>query len=134
MPYGEIVTDSFRLLWRQKRLLLFSLLGFLIIMIGLAIYQYSTLGIMNGYLSMMGAIVSDPYGDPSAAIENLGATGLGMLAGFGALGLLSLIGYVVNLFMRAATLQEAREAWSGRPVIHRFTAPVVTAVMRGFCA
>ncbi|MCO6450998.1 MAG: hypothetical protein J5I90_09460 [Caldilineales bacterium] len=115
MPYGEIIGSSFRLIWQEKKLWLFGLIGVALSSLGVGIY----LALVMGWQSNLMRMITDPVFNAPGDPEEVLAAMFGSLSWFfGALGLLGcfgIIGYVLNLFMRGATIGEAGRAWRKQP-------------------
>jgi hypothetical protein len=113
MPYGEIFMGTFAQMWRHKRLWLFGLLGVLISSVGLAIYQLFQARWQSDWFGMMERMAENPDVFPQGLASNMLSKMAWLWAGLGLLLLCTLLGYVVNLIMRGATMNEAAIAWSG---------------------
>ena len=116
MPFGEIFTGTFSQIWRHNRLWLFGLLGLALTSIGLGIYQLFQFRWQNQLADMMGGVSGTPGVMPPRFFSELmpALTWLGV--GFGIWMLVSLLGYITNLVMRGATMNEAAVAWAGERV------------------
>ncbi|MBX7236600.1 MAG: hypothetical protein K1X65_19620 [Caldilineales bacterium] len=113
MPYNEIIRLGFRTLWRQKPLWLFGLLGTLLPALGAGLYFGGILVWQQSFLTQLMALTMNQQPDYLSVMRIL-TGGLRGLAGvWGALACIGLIGYVVNLVMRAATVTEASRALAG---------------------
>ena len=111
MPYGEIFISTFKTIWRHKRLWLFGLLGTLLVSLGGGIQQAMAMSWQRQWLGPLKPFPGPegpPGGSPLTAMAGLW-TGLGILC------LAGVIGYVINLVMRGATISEAAIAWRGEP-------------------
>jgi len=133
MNYGQIFGDTFRVMWREKKLWVFgliglalsSLLGMVAGVAGLSL-QRNMLGALNREMSRGGP--EDPARILSAVFGNLAA--FGVLFGLVMLG--SLVAYVINLAMRPATIREAGRAWRGEAVSVRRGSREGVSAMLGF--
>ena len=114
MDYGEIFVGTFKTIWRHKRLWLFGLLGTLLAAIGSAIYQGMTLNWQNRWFDIFNEMMQQP-GRPGAERfpGQLMGSLAGLFAGMAIMMLAALLGYIVNLVMRGATISEASVAWGG---------------------
>lgn len=117
MQYGQIFGDSFRVMWREKKLWLFGLIGLaLSSLLGMVAgvaglnFQRNLIGTINQEMMRGGR------GNPDRMLETV----------FGSLGIFfvvislvmlgALVAYVINLAMRPATIRAAMRAWQGEPV------------------
>ncbi len=114
MNYREIFTDTFKLIWREKKLVVIGLFGSLILALAFVIYFA---GAMQGQMSLI-AITAGANGEmiDEKAGEALWKSVLVYVASLGVAGLLGLIGYVVNLIARAGIVAEGERAWRGEKV------------------
>ncbi len=114
MNYGDILTDSFKILWKEKKLWIIGALGTALFAIGNMFY---TGGYLNWYQSMMRRMMSGPeFPDPETMASEIGTMLYGYVAIMALWGVFSLIGYVVNLAARGGGIAEAGRAWQGEPV------------------
>ncbi len=113
MPYGEIFMGTFAQIWRHKRLWLFGLLGVLISSVGLAIYQLFQARWQSDWFGMMERMAENPDVFPQGLASDMLSKMAWLWAGLGLLLVCTLLGYVVNLIMRGATMNEAAIAWAG---------------------
>jgi hypothetical protein len=109
MNYGQILTNTFRILWREKKLLLFSLLGTALLAVGTVLYGGTKVWLQ---VNLMPESTSQPLTDIELGEQMLRdfaiyAAMMGILAVFG------LGGYLVNLITRAGLVAEAARAWRG---------------------
>lgn len=116
MNYGEIIVDSFHVIWREKKLWLLGIIGLCIGAIASGSYMASWFNWQSNFM----ASLTDPgflaSGDPEEMIRTiLGRMG-GLVGGMAIMGCASVIGYIVNLVMRGATIGEAGRAWRGDSV------------------
>lgn len=113
MPYSEIISTGFRTLWRQKPLWLFGLLGTLLPALAAGIYLGSIFVWQQSFTRHLLALTTTQQLDYLTVMRIL-TLGLRGLAGvWSVLACVSLIGYAVNLVMRAATASEAARALAG---------------------
>ncbi len=117
MPYSQLLTATFKLIWREKTLWLFGLLGAGLPMLANILF---TVGGTNWQQRLFEQF--DP-GSHALRIANQPdlprqlVREMALFFGLMIVGLLVLgIGYVVNLAMRAATIHEAAYAWRNEPV------------------
>jgi hypothetical protein len=113
MPFGEIFIGTFVQIWRHKRLWLFGLLGTLISSIGLVVYQTLQFRWQSSWFGMMDRMTENPDILPQGFAFDLLSSMAWLWAGIGLLLLCTLLGYLVNLVMRSATMHEAATAWAG---------------------
>ena len=113
MPFGEIFTGTFSQMWRHKRLWLFGVLGLALTSIGLGIYQLLQFRWQSQFFDMMGGVRAHPGVTPERFFGEMMSTMTWLWTGWGVWVLASLLGYVTNLVMRAATMREADIAWAG---------------------
>jgi hypothetical protein len=111
MEYGVIFAGAWRTIWREKRLWLFGLLGLLLAAIGSAAYLAFSMNWQRDYFAMIGRLTAG--GRPEAFAGQMIGSMTWLWLGIGLLMLASLIGYLINLVMRAATIHEAALAWNG---------------------
>ncbi len=106
MPYGDIFVGTFQTIWRHGRLWLYGLLGNALMVIGSLVFSASMFAFMTSVLrpTRLPPAISSPFSSAAGAL----LVG-GMCAGI----LLWLASYVLNLYMRAATICEAAAAWAG---------------------
>jgi len=113
MPFGEIFTGTFSQIWRHKRLWLFSLLGLAFTSIGLGIYQLFQFRWQSQWFDLMGGVRDNPTVMPQRFFGEMMSAMTWLWIGWGIWMLVSLLGYLVNLVMRGATIHEADGAWAG---------------------
>lgn len=115
MPFGEIITGAFQLIWRQKKLLLFSLIGLALYAVGLLIYQLAIASWIGRYFDWINTMMVNP--DPSPSMMGDFFTGMaGMWIGAAVFMLLSLLSYFVGLVTTSGLILEASRARDGEPV------------------
>ncbi len=113
MPFGEIFIGTFSQIWRHKRLWLFGLLGVALTSIGGGIYQFFQFRWQSQFVDMLGGARANPSAVPARFFGDMMSAMTWLWAGFGIWMLVSLLGYVINLIMRVATMNEATFAWGG---------------------
>lgn len=133
MQYGQIFGDSFRVIWREKKLWLFGLIGLaLSSLLGMVAgvaglnFQRNLISTINQEMMLGGR------GNPDRMVEAI----------FGSLGIFfvvislvmlgSLVAYVINLAMRAGTIRAAMRAWQGESVSVRRASQEGASHMLGF--
>ena len=110
MPYGEIFVGTFKTIWRHKKLWLFGLLGLSLIALGNGMYLGIMLNWERRWFGLLGEMSQMPGGPaPDQMMPGL----IWVFVGLGILALAGLLGYLVNLVMRGATINEAAVAWRG---------------------
>jgi hypothetical protein len=60
MPFGEIFTGSFQLIWRHKKLFLFPVIGMALYAIGMFVYQLAGAAWLTRYLDWLNAMMRNP--------------------------------------------------------------------------
>ena len=133
MQYGQIFSDTFRILWREKKLWVFGLIGLALSsvlgMVGGAAglnFQRQVIETVNRELSR-----GRPGGEDEVLAMILGNFAIfGVLIGLVLLG--ALVSYVINLAMRAGTVREAMRAWNGESVSIRRGSREGASSMLGF--
>jgi hypothetical protein len=113
MPFGELFTGTFGQIWRHKRLWLFGLFGLALTSIGLLIYQVFQYRWQGEWFSMMGDMTQNLGQMPDWYFSNMLSTMVWLWVGMGVWMVVGLLGYIVNLVMRGATMNEAAVAWGG---------------------
>ena len=113
MPFGELFTGTFGQIWRHKRLWLFGLLGLALTSIGLLVYQVFQYRWQSGWLTTMGDLTKNPGMMPERYVSTLMSSMVWLWVGMGIWLIVGLLGYIVNLVMRGATMNEAAVAWGG---------------------
>jgi hypothetical protein len=113
MPFGEIFTGTFGQIWRHKRLWLFGLLGLALSSVGMLIYQVFQYRWQGAWFSMVGDMLKSPEMAPEWYFRNMMSTLVWLWAGLGLWMIVGVIGYVVNVVMRGATMSEAAITWGG---------------------
>jgi hypothetical protein len=113
MPFGELFTGTFGQIWRHKRLWLFGLLGLALTSIGMLVYQVFQYRWQSGWLATMGDLMKNPGMMPDWYFSTLMSTMVWLWVGMGIWLIVGLLGYIVNLVMRGATMNEAAIAWGG---------------------
>lgn len=113
MPYSEIISISFRTLWREKPLWLFGLLGTLLPALGSGLYLGSMAVWQQSVLTHLMALTMTQQLDYLTVMRVLTLGVRGLAGSLGIMACLGLIGYIVNLAMRAATVSEASRALAG---------------------
>jgi len=113
MPFGELFTGTFGQIWRHKRLWLFGLLGLALTSIGLLVYQVFQYRWQSGWLTTMGDLMKNPGMMPERYFSTMMSSLVWLWAGMGLWLIVGLLGYLINLVMRGATMNEAAIAWGG---------------------
>ena len=113
MPFGELFTGTFGQIWRHKRLWLFGLLGLALTSIGLMVYQVFQYRWQSGWLTTMGDLMRNPGMMPERYFNTMMSSMVWLWVGMGIWVIVGLFGYIVNLVMRGATMNEAAIAWGG---------------------
>jgi hypothetical protein len=113
MPFGELFTGTFGQIWRHKRLWLFGLLGLALTSIGLLVYQVFQYRWQSAWLASMGDLTKNPGMLPDQYFGAMMSSLVWLWVGMGIWLLVGLLGYIVNLVMRGATMSEAAVAWGG---------------------
>lgn len=113
MPYSEIINSAFRTLWRQKPLWLFGLLGTLLPGLSAGIYLGSMFVWQQSFMRHLMALTSTQQLDYLTVMRVLTVGLRGLAGAWSVLACVGLIGYFVNLVMRAATASEAARALAG---------------------
>ena len=134
MQYGQIFGDSFRVIWREKKLWVFGLIGLaLSSLLGMVAgvaglnFQRNLIGTINQEMMRGGR------GNPDRILETVFGS-LGIFFVIISLAMLgSLISYVINLAMRPATIRAAMRAWQGESVSVRRGSQEGASSMLGFC-
>ena len=117
MNYGALITDSFRLIWREKRLWLLGLIGLLLYIFISALSLTMSIGWPNFWVTQIQEWRPGPGLPPAELLRQLwGAMG-GLLWLFVLFMILALAHYGVSLVVRAAIISEAQQAWQGQPVV-----------------
>jgi len=110
MPYGEIFVGTFKTIWRHKKLWLFGLLGLSLIALGNGMYMGIVLNWERHWFGLLGDTLQRPGGPgPDQMLSGV----VWIFVGMGVMALASLLGYLINLVMRGATINEAAVAWQG---------------------
>ena len=115
MNYGELLTASFRLIWREKRLWLLGLIGLLLYTLISTLSLMMTLGWPNWITQFQGWQPSPGLTPTDLLRQVWGAMG-GLLWLFILFIVLALAHYAVSLVARGGIISEAQQAWQGRPV------------------
>ncbi len=106
MNYGDILIESLKLLWREKKLWVLAGLGTLLFGLLMGFYM---MGILGWQVLFVNALQDLEQGDVDVFSHwMVGYAGLFFLFVFG-----GLVGYVINLITRAAIVEEAGRAWRG---------------------
>jgi hypothetical protein len=113
MPFGELFTGTFGQIWRHKRLWLFGLLGLALTSIGMLVYQVFQYRWQSGWLATMGDLMKNPGMMPDWYFSTMMSSMVWLWVGMGIWLIVGLLGYIVNLVMRGATMNEAAIAWGG---------------------
>jgi hypothetical protein len=113
MPFGELFTGTFTQIWRHKRLWLFGLVGLALTSIGLLLYQLFQFRWQTGWLRTMGDLMKNPGQLPDTYFSTMMSTMVWLWVGMGIWLIVGLFGYIINLVMRGATMNEAAIAWDG---------------------
>ncbi len=116
MDYGKIVSGTFGVIWKEKKLWLLGIIGLCLGSIASGLY-------LAGYFNWYGNFMSDIMSlsviesdDPAVIIEAMMGSMGWLFGGMTFLFCASIIGYIINLVMRGATISEADKAWSGESV------------------
>ena len=111
MDYGDILTDTFRIIWREKKLWVISALGVMLPSVVYAMYTGAAMGWQTNWLSnpavMGGGMTNEAF------FQGFTRFLLGYLALLGFMAVFGLAGYVINLIARAAVVAEAIRAIRG---------------------
>ncbi len=114
MPYGEIFSGTLRQMWRHKRLWLFGLIGYALTAIGYGLYLTMMLNWQSHWFELMSRTMqTQGYATPDALVGPMLRQLAWLGVGLGAFILAAFAGYVINLVMRGATINEAAIAWRG---------------------
>ena len=113
MPFGELFTGTFGHIWRHKRLWLFGLLGLALTYIGLLVYQVFQYRWQSAWFSTIGDLMKNPGMMPDRYFSTMMSSMIWLWVGMGIWLIVGLLGYLVNLVMRGATMNEAAIAWGG---------------------
>lgn len=116
MDYGKIVSGTFGVIWKEKKLWLFGVIGLLLgaLASGLYLAWY-----FNWYGDFLSSLVSLEYiesDDPVVILETLMGSMSWLFGGMSFMFCVSIIGYIINLVMRGGTISEADLAWEGESV------------------
>jgi hypothetical protein len=111
MPFGEIFTGAFQRIWQHKKLWLLAMLGLALTAAGMMISSLLTARWMGSYFAFITRMMRNPGLMPGRALGDF-MSSMSWIWVLGALvGLLSLVGYIVNLVARSAIINEAAHAW-----------------------
>ncbi len=111
MNYGDIFVDTFRVIWREKKLWVISALG---VSVFALVAMISSGASMGWQMNWMGSLAGLEYAVTEEDVFDwLMRVSLGFLALFGFMGLFGLVGYIINLIARAGVVAEAARAWRG---------------------
>jgi hypothetical protein len=113
MPFGELFTGTFVQIWRHRRLWLFGLIGFALTSIGMLAYQLFQYRWQSEWFTTMGDAMKNPGMLPDWYFNTMMSSMVWLWAGMGIWMVVGLLGYLVNLVMRGATVNEAAIAWGG---------------------
>jgi hypothetical protein len=113
MPFGELFTGTFVQMWRHKRLWLFGLLGLALTSVGLLVYQVFQYRWQTAWFTQMGDLMRNPGRMPEWYFGSMMSTMAWLWVGMGIWLVAILLGYIINLVMRGATMHEAAVAWGG---------------------
>ena len=113
MPFGELFTGTFVQIWRHKRLWLFGLLGLALTSLGLLVYQVFQYRWQSEWFTTMGDLMKNPGIMPERYFSAMMSSLVWLWVGMGIWIFVGLLGYIVNLVMRGATMNEAAVAWGG---------------------
>jgi len=113
MPFGELFTGTFGQIWRHKRLWLFGLLGLALTSLGMLIYQVFQYRWQSGWFSTIGDLMKNTGQMPDWYFNTMLSSMVWLWVGMGIWLVVSLLGYIINLVMRGATMNEAAVAWAG---------------------
>jgi hypothetical protein len=113
MPFGELFSGTFGQIWHHKRLWLFGLLGLALTSSGLLVYQVFQYRWQSGWLTTMGDLMKNPGMMPERYVSTMMSSMVWLWVGMGLWLIVGLLGYLVNLVMRGATMNEASIAWGG---------------------
>ncbi len=111
MNYGDILTDTLRIIWREKKLWVISAVGVLVFSFATMIYAGVAMGWQVNWMSNL--MMMDAGMTENDIIDWLTRFSLGYLAMMGFMGLFGLVGYVINLIARAGVVAEAARAIRG---------------------
>lgn len=110
MDYGAVFSGTLRLLWREKRLTLLSLIGTALMGIGTATYMTMLFDWQRRFFAMISSSVVLENGEmPEGFMSSLAV----LLGGISIFMLLSLAAYIISLVTRAGGISEARLALDG---------------------
>ncbi len=119
MPFGEIFTGAFERIWRHKKLWLFAMIGLALTGAGMLVYLLFAAQWLGGYFTFMSRMMRNPQVMPQAAFSDLMRSMSALWAGLACMGMLSVIGYIVNLIARGAIIGEASRAWRNERTDYR---------------
>ncbi len=116
MDYGKIVSETFGIIWKEKKLWLFGIIGLSLSALSSGLYLAWYFNWYGNFLSnFMNPALLDS-GDPAMIMETLMGSMGWLFGGMGFMLCASLIGYILNLVMRGGTISEADLAWEGGSV------------------
>ena len=116
MPFGEIFTGAFRLIWRHKKLFLFTLIGLSLYALGLLVYQLAGVVWLGQYMNWMSGVMRNPGVNPERMMGEFFSGMASVWIGASIFLLLSLLSYFVSLVTTSGLILEADRARSGEPV------------------
>ncbi len=110
MPFGEIFTGSFQLIWRHKKLFLFPVIGMALYALGLFIYQLAGAAWLARYFDWMNAMMRNPETLPTDIMGEFFGGMAAMWVGASIFLLFSLLSYFINLVTTSGLILEAGRA------------------------
>lgn len=113
MDYGAVFSGTLRLLWREKRLMLLSLIGTALSGIGMAAYIVMLFDWQRRFFQMISSSVILQNNEMP---EDFMTSMVMLFGGISIFILLSLVAYIISLVTRAGGISEARRALDGERV------------------
>jgi hypothetical protein len=116
MPFGELLTGSVKLIWRNKKLLIFPAIGLALYAIGLLIYQLAGAAWLSRYFDWLNDMMRSPDAIPPDIMGEFFTGVAAMWIGLAVFLMLSLLGYIVGLVATSGLILEADRARDGEQV------------------
>lgn len=113
MPYSEIISTAFRTVWREKPLWLFGLMGTLLASLATGLSMGGMFAWQQSIMTQLMALTMTQQLDYLTVARILTVNLRGASSLWGVFACVTVLSYIVNLIMRAATVSEAGRALAG---------------------
>jgi len=116
MDYGKIIGETFGVIWKEKKLWLFAIIGLSLSALSTGLYMAWYFDWYGNFLSNLTGSAFPYSGNPEMIMRRMIGSMGWLFGGMSFMLCASLIGYIINLVMRGGSIAEADLAWQGESV------------------